>query len=73
MNNYYRFYQSVWGERVRSLPTPELYGALLGTYYVTDDSDLSLAITDMAYTELSKRGEMTHRGSPTLRKLVGQP
>jgi hypothetical protein len=73
MNNYYRFYRAVWVGRVTALPTTELYGAVVGTYYPTDDTDLSTAIADLAYEELSRRGEMRPRGSatPTVAKLVG--
>lgn len=72
MNNYYRFYQAVWVGRVTALSTDELYKAIVGLYYKTDDSDLSLAISDLAYNELSRRGEMKPRGSRVLEKLVGQ-
>jgi hypothetical protein len=73
MNNYYRFYKSVWVERVRTLSTTDLYKAVTGMFYETDDLDLSNAITDLAYAELTKRGEMRPRGSATLAKLVGRP
>lgn len=75
MNNYYRFYKSVWVGRVNALPIPDLYDALLGNHYPTDDTDLSNAIFDLAYEELAKRGEIRARGSASPRsvqKLVGQ-
>ena len=73
MNNYYRFYKSVWVGRVRTLSTTDLYKAVTGMFYETDDLDLSNAITDLAHTELTKRGEIAPRGSATLAKLVGRP
>jgi hypothetical protein len=42
-------------------------------FYETDDLDLSNAITDLAYAELTKRGEMRPRGSATLARLVSRP
>jgi hypothetical protein len=74
MNNYYRFYKSVWGERVKALSSHELYEAILGNHYPTDDNDLSSAIFDLAYEELNRRGEVRARGSAlprSVQKLVG--
>lgn len=73
INNHYRFYKSVWLGRVVALPTTDLYKAVTGMYYETDDLDLSNAITDLAYAELTKRGEMRPRGSATLARLVSRP
>lgn len=73
MNNYYHFYKSVWVGRVPTLSTTDLYKAVTGMYYETDDLDLSNAIADLAYAELTKRGEMRPRGSATLAKLVSRP
>jgi hypothetical protein len=74
VNNYYRFYRAVWVERVMSLSTQELYEAITGNYYKTDDDDLFQAIHDLAYSELVKRGEIRARGSAPHRiKLVTQP
>lgn len=65
MNNYYRFYKAVWVGRVTSLSTQELYEAITGKYYKTYDDDLFLAIQDLAYAELVKRGEIQARGLPS--------
>ena len=73
MNNYYRFYKSVWVGRVPTLSTTDLYKAVTGIFYETDDLDLSNAIADLAYAELTKRGEISPRGSATLAKLVSRP
>lgn len=70
MNNYYRFYQAVWVERVKALSTSDLYKAVTGMYLDTSDDDLSNAVADLAYRELTHRGEMRPRGSATMRKLV---
>ena len=73
MNNYYRFYKSVWMGRVPTLPTTDLYKAVTGMYYETDDTDLSTAIADLAHEELMKRGEISPRGSVTLGQFVSRP
>jgi hypothetical protein len=73
MNNYYRFYKSVWTGRVPTLPTTDLYKAVTGMYYETDDTDLSTAIADLAHEELMKRGEISPRGSAMLDQFVSRP
>ena len=73
MNPFQRFYRAVYVGRVKALPTTDLYKALTGTLYQTDDADLERTLFELAYDELTERGEIAGRGSAISRTPADFP